>query len=77
VTMVKRMVVSTFNFSNVHWVVDDNSNPYRNMVMDAMRMNQGYVGECLVIDEEPNAYVASFLFIKRLRRTIMGWVHKS
>jgi len=37
-----------------------------------MRMNQGYVGECLVIDEEPNAYVASFLFIKRLRRTIMG-----
>jgi hypothetical protein len=24
----------------VHGVVNDNSNPYRNMIMDAMRMNQ-------------------------------------
>jgi len=37
--MVERMVGSTFSASNVHEVVDDNSNPYRNMVMDAMRMN--------------------------------------
>jgi hypothetical protein len=35
------MVGSTSSASNVHGVVNDNSNPYRNMVMDAMRMNQG------------------------------------
>ena len=63
----------------MHGVVDDNSNPYRNMVMDAMRMNQGYASKCLVIDEEPNADVAIFFFLsfKRLQRIIMGWVHKS
>jgi len=38
-SMVERMVGSTSNASNVHGVVNDNSNPYRNMVMDAMRMN--------------------------------------
>ena len=42
-SMVERMVESTFSASNVHEVVNDNSNPYRNMVMDAMRMNQGNV----------------------------------
>ena len=63
----------------MYGVVDDNSNPYRNMVMDAMRMNQGYASKCLVIDEEPNADVAIFFFLsfKRLQRIIMGWVHKS
>jgi hypothetical protein len=40
-SMVERMVGSTSSASNVHGVVNDNSNPYRNMVMDAMRMNQG------------------------------------
>jgi hypothetical protein len=34
------MVGSTSSASNVHGVVDDNSNPYRTMVMDAMRMNK-------------------------------------
>jgi hypothetical protein len=38
-TMVKRMVESTSSSNNVHEVIDDNSNPYRNMVMEAMRMN--------------------------------------
>ena len=73
VTMVERMVVLTYNSGNVHGVVDDNSNPYRNMVMDAIRMNQGYTGKCLVIDEELNTDAASFfLSFKRLRQTIMG-----
>ena len=40
--MVERMVRSTFSASNVHGVIDDNNNPYRNMVIDAMRMNQGH-----------------------------------
>jgi hypothetical protein len=38
-TIVERMIGSTFSSSNVHEVVDDNSNPYRNIVMKVMRMN--------------------------------------
>jgi hypothetical protein len=38
-SMVERMVGSTSNASNLHGVVNNNSNPYKNMVMDAMRMN--------------------------------------
>jgi len=53
-TMVKKMVGSTSSSSNMHGVVDDNSNSYRNMVIDVMRMNQGYTSECSIIDEEPN-----------------------
>jgi len=42
-SMGERVVGSTSGASNVHRVANDNSNPYRNMVMDAMRMNQGSV----------------------------------
>ena len=35
------MVGSISNASNMHGVVNDNNNPYKNMVMDVMRMNQG------------------------------------
>jgi len=45
-TMVKRMVGSTSRFSNTRRVVLDCSNPYKNMIMDAMRMNQDHVGQC-------------------------------
>jgi hypothetical protein len=38
-TIIERMVRSTYSFSNMHGVIDDNRYPYRNMVMDAMRMN--------------------------------------
>ena len=55
--MVKRAVGSIFNSSNVHGVVDDNNNPYKNMIMDVMRMNQGYARKCSIKDEEPNAGV--------------------
>jgi hypothetical protein len=30
------------------------------MVMNAMRMNQGYAGECSIVDEESNASAAWF-----------------
>jgi len=40
------MVRLTSSFSNMHGVVDDNSNPYTNIIMNVMRMDQGYVGEC-------------------------------
>jgi len=48
------VVGSTYSASNVHEVVNDNSNPYMNMVMDAMRMNEGNVSECPIIEEEPS-----------------------
>jgi len=59
-SMVERMVGSTSSASNVHEVVNDNSNPYRNMVMDAMRMNQGNVSQCPIVEEEPNADAVGF-----------------
>jgi hypothetical protein len=59
-SMVERVVGSTSSASNVHEVVNDNSNPYRNIVMDAMRMNQGNVSECPIIEEEPNADAIRF-----------------
>jgi hypothetical protein len=44
----------------VHGVVYDNNNPYMNMVMDAMRMNQGNVSQCPIIEEESNANATRF-----------------
>jgi len=54
------MIRSTSSASNMHGVVENNNNSYRNMVMDVMRMNQGHVGQCSVLDEELNAKVARF-----------------
>jgi hypothetical protein len=54
------MVGSTSSSSNVCGVVNDNSYPQRTMVIDAMRMNQDYVGECPIIDKEPNADMTRF-----------------
>ena len=45
-TTVERMVWSTSSASNVHEVEIDNSNPYRTMVMDTMRINQGHTSQC-------------------------------
>jgi hypothetical protein len=59
-SMIERVVGSTSSASNVHEVVNDNSNPYRNMVMDAMRMNQDNVSQCPIIEKEPNANVVMF-----------------
>ena len=50
----------------MHGVVDDNNNPYRNMVINVMRMNQGYAGKCSIVDEVPNAGVPmSFDLLKK------------
>ena len=57
--MVERVVGSTSSASNMHEVVNDNSNPYRNMVMDAVRMNQGNVSQCPIV-EDPNADAVRF-----------------
>jgi hypothetical protein len=59
-SMVERVVGSTSSASNVDEVGNDNSNPYRNMVMDAMKMSEGNVSECPIVEEEPNADAARF-----------------
>jgi hypothetical protein len=38
--IIERMVRSTYSSSNVHGVIYDNSNSYRNMVMNATKINQ-------------------------------------
>jgi len=50
----------TSSASNMHGVANDNSNSYMNMVMDAMRINQGNVNQCPIVEEEPNADAARF-----------------
>jgi hypothetical protein len=59
-SMVERVVRSTSSASNVHEVVNDNINLYRNMDMDAMRMNEGNVSQCPIVEEEPNADATRF-----------------
>jgi hypothetical protein len=59
--MVEKIVESTFSSSNMHGVVDDNSNRHRSIVMDSMGMNQSDAGECSIIDEESNTNSTNFL----------------
>jgi stress response protein YsnF len=58
--MVERMVGSTSSASYVHGVKIDNNNPYRTMIMDAIRMNQGHVIQCPIVDEKPNIDTTRF-----------------
>ena len=60
-TMVEKIVRSTSNSSNVCGVVNANSNHYRSIVMDVMRMNQGDISECSIVDKETNADATKFL----------------
>ena len=54
------MVGSPSSSSNVHGVINDNSNHYRNMVIDVMGMNQGHASQCLFVDKEPNTDMVMF-----------------
>ena len=64
--------------SNVHEAANDNTNPYRNMIMDSMRMNQGSVSQCPIVEEEPNADVARFFdLLKDSDEPLWdGWLHE-
>jgi hypothetical protein len=62
-TIVERMVGSTSSSSNVHEVVDDNSNPYMNMVMDVMGINQGHTSQCLILGEKSNADATRLFYL--------------
>jgi len=44
----------------MHEVGNENSNRYRNMVMDAMRMSKGNTSEFPNIEEEPNTDATRF-----------------
>jgi hypothetical protein len=44
----------------VHGVANDNSNPYNNMAMDTIRMNQDNVSQCPIVEEEPNVDATRF-----------------
>jgi hypothetical protein len=61
--MEEQVVGSTSSANNMHEVGNKNSNPYRNMVMDAMRMSEGNISECPIIEEEPNADAAKFFYL--------------
>ena len=63
--MEETMVGSTSSASNVYEATNDNTNPYRNMVMDAMRMNHGNVSQCPIIEEESNSDAIIFFSFKR------------
>jgi hypothetical protein len=58
--MVKKIVGPISSSSNVHDVVDDYNDLYRNMVMNAMRMNQGYTSQYPIIDEELKTNATKF-----------------
>ena len=59
------MVGSTSSTSNMHRVIDDTSDPYRNMVMDVVEMNQDHTSQCPIINEELNVDVTRFFdFLK-------------
>jgi len=59
-SMVERVVGSTSSASNMHEVENENSNLYKNMVMDAMRMSEGNASEFPKVEEEPNTDAARF-----------------
>jgi hypothetical protein len=45
--------------------------------MDALRMSEGNVSECPIVEEEPNADASRFFWcVERFWRTIMGWLHE-
>jgi len=58
--MIEMMVGSTSSSSNVYGIVTDNSNHYRSMVTDTTEINQSDVGECSIINEEPNTNTVMF-----------------
>jgi hypothetical protein len=59
-SMRERVVGSTFSASNLQGVANDNNNHYRNIVIDAMKMNQCNVRQCPIVEEKPNADAVRF-----------------
>ena len=64
------MVGSTSNSTNIHGFADDNSNPYRSMVVDAMRINHSYSGEGSCVDEKKIQIQLFFYIYKKSNETL-------
>jgi len=60
--IVERMVKSISSANTVDGIVNDKSNPFRNIVMDELGMNQSYVSQCPIVDEKPNADTTKFFY---------------
>jgi hypothetical protein len=52
--MLKRIIGSASSYRNIYKVINDNSNYYKSMIIDVMRINYGYSSKCLCFNEEPN-----------------------
>jgi hypothetical protein len=52
--MLKRIIGLASSSSNIYKVINDNSNYYKSMIIDAMRINYDYSSKCLCFNEEPN-----------------------
>jgi hypothetical protein len=61
--MIETMIGSTSSSRNVHGVVDDDNNHYRNMMMDTMKINEGYACEYSSVDKESNEDIVRFFGI--------------
>jgi hypothetical protein len=54
-TMVEKIIGWTSSYSNVYKVVDNNNKFYKNMIMDAMKMNWDYACQYPIVDEKADA----------------------
>lgn len=59
-TMVEKIVGSTFSFSNVHGFIYVNSYCYRSIIIDAIKMHQCDTSKCLITNKEPNESITIF-----------------
>jgi len=57
------MIDSTSSSRNIHGVVDDDNNHYKSMMMDTMRINEGYACEYSSVDKESNVDIVRFFGI--------------
>jgi hypothetical protein len=77
VTMLEKIIYSTFSSSNIHEFVDDYSNPYRSIVMDAIKIKHGYSSKNsrnIPLNEEPNVDATRFFeFLKDYDELLWDW----
>lgn len=69
--MLDNIVSSTSNSSNIHEVIDDDSNCYRSLEMDAIRKNHGYLDEGSFIKEPSVDATRYFELLKDLDEPFM------
>jgi hypothetical protein len=69
--MLEMIIGSISSSSNIHEVVDDNSNCYRSMVMDTIKMNHSYLSKDSCVDKELNINTSRFFkFLKDFNESL-------